>query len=161
MNRLLDGEVSLSSQNRSRVSHLSAHRRVEGGPLRENRSSLPVRQGLHDLILPILRGEAHKRGDFRSLREAVIACKLCPELRVKPLIDVVSPHIIRGFPGGPCGLPLQPHRLLEALLVDALPLVRENLPRKIRRKAEGIVEAEGVLTGQNLLPPLLHLFLKL
>ena len=133
------------------VGHLAAHLRVEGGLVQHHNALYPG----HELLgLLILHHQGHHLGAGDGV--ALIAHKLglghiLAELHAGPA------QVAQGLPGLPGPLALLLHQLVERLLVQCHALLLHHFQGQIHGEAVGVVQLEGVLTGEDLLPLLLVL----
>ena len=155
MNGILDLEKTVGAPNHAGISLLAAHGGVERRLLYQDGAFFSFHKGILQLRLP---GE-HRHG--RLPGQMVIAHKAGGDGGIDKVIDRgVGAHVIGGLPGVSGPLLLLLHGSGKALLVDGVPLLLEDLPGQIHGETVGIVKAESILSGKDLLPGGSHLLLQ-
>ena len=143
-----DAEHRLPGPDRAVVGHLSAHLRVQDGPVQHHGG---LRSG-GDLVLELV---LHHDGQDLPRR-----------LRVVVAVEDRGGHIAAELDPGPAqialGLPVllgRPalflHHGVEAVPVQFYALLRRHLLRQVHGEAVGVVQPERLRPGEDRLPPLL------
>ena len=133
------------------VAHLAAHLGVEGGLVQHHNA---LYAGHQLLGLLVLHHQGHHAGAVDG--GVVVAHKLglghvLAELHAGPA------QVAQSLPGLPGPLALLLHQLVERLLVQGHALLLHHLQGQVHGEAVGVVQFEGVLAGEHLLPLLLVL----
>ena len=134
-------KAALAQHDHAGIRHLAAHFRIEGSLIQHQNAAFTAGNGTGDLI-------AHADGQDLALAvEHIVAHKLGGGV-VQAQVNAGPGQIAQRLPGLPGADLLLLHELFEARLVQGHVLVGHHLQGQVNGEAIGIVQLEGIGTGE-------------